>query len=199
MERDYNHPSVVAWCMGNECSTDRPSGRAHFRQVCQAARAVDTRRPLMLVTCFGPRDLCLDLFDVIGVNMYPGWYGGGRELEPDTRWAADYLAQVVAAAGGRPVMVTEFGADSVAGFHSLPSELWTEEYQRDLVDCVLDRIREVPGVIGEHLWNFADFRTGQNHTRAWGNRKGAFTRDRQPKMVAHLLRERWGRPDRPTP
>lgn len=197
MERDYNHPSVVAWCMGNECSTDRPSGRTYFTQICATARAVDARRPLMLVSCFGPRDLCLDLVDLVGVNMYPGWYGGGNELEQDTRWAVDYLTKIVALAAGRPVMVTEFGADSISGYHSLPSELWTEEYQRDLVDRVLDRIREVPGVIGEHLWNFADFRTGQNHTRAFGNRKGVFTRDRQPKMVAHLLRERWNRPDFP--
>ncbi len=26
------------------------------------------------------------------------------------------------------------------------------------------------------------------------NHKGVFTRDRQPKMAAHFLRERWGQP-----
>lgn len=191
MRRDYNHPCVIAWCMGNECSTHQPSARPYFEQVCAAAREVDSRRPLMLVTCMGTRDTCLDLVDLVGVNMYPGWYGGGKELDEDTRWVEDFLRSMVEKAGGRPVMVTEFGADSIAGFHSLPAELWTEDYQRDLVEKVLNRIRAVPGVVGEHLWNFADFRTGQNHTRAWGNRKGVFTRDRQPKMVAHLLRERW--------
>lgn len=191
MERDYNHPSVVLWCVGNECSTFLPSARPYFTEVCKAARSVDSNRPLMHVTCFGLQDLCLDLFDVVGVNMYPGWYGGGEPLDKDTEWVSEFLIQLREAAGGRPLMITEFGADSIVGFHSLPSELWTEDYQRDLVEAVLHQIRKTEGVIGEHLWSFADFRTGQNHTRAWGNRKGVFTRDRQPKAVAHLLKTFW--------
>ena len=42
-----------------------------------------------------------------------------------------------------------------------------------------------------HLWNFADFATGQQLNRIHGNKKGIFTRDRRPKMAAHLLRRRW--------
>ena len=41
------------------------------------------------------------------------------------------------------------------------------------------------------IWNFADFMTRQEVKRAWGNRKGIFTRDRHPKASAHLLRERY--------
>lgn len=48
-------------------------------------------------------------------------------------------------------------------------------------------------VVGEHVWNFADFMTKQHITRVVGNRKGIFTRNRQPKMVAHFLRERWNK------
>jgi beta-glucuronidase len=45
-----------------------------------------------------------------------------------------------------------------------------------------------------HVWNFADFKTGQGTSRAGGiNHKGVFTRDRRPKMAAHFLRERWAR------
>ena len=29
------------------------------------------------------------------------------------------------------------------------------------------------------------------YSRAWGNRKGIFTRERKPKAAAHLLRERY--------
>ena len=46
-------------------------------------------------------------------------------------------------------------------------------------------------VIGEQIWNFADFRTAQHHIRVGGNKKGLFTRDRQPKMAAHLVRKLW--------
>ena len=94
----------------------------------------------------------------------------------------------------KPILVAEFGADCLAGLHSLPAEQWSEEYQADLIMTLIDVIRECDFVIGEHVWNFADFRTAQNFPRAGGNRKGAFTRDRQPKMVAHLLRRRWAVP-----
>jgi beta-glucuronidase len=45
---------------------------------------------------------------------------------------------------------------------------------------------------GMHVWNFADFKTAQSILRTGGlNRKGVFTRERQPKMAAHFLRQRW--------
>ena len=46
-------------------------------------------------------------------------------------------------------------------------------------------------MVGEHVWNFADFATPQMVHRVGGNRKGVFTRDRQPKAAAHWLRARW--------
>nr|WP_275078436.1 glycoside hydrolase family 2 TIM barrel-domain containing protein [Parafrankia soli] len=55
---------------------------------------------------------------------------------------------------------------------------------------VFDRI---PEFIGEQVWNFADFRTGPGIHRVDGNKKGVFTRDRQPKAGAHYLRDRWKR------
>ncbi len=49
-----------------------------------------------------------------------------------------------------------------------------------------------PFVVGLHVWNFADFQTGQGIIRMGGmNLKGVFTRDRRPKMAAHFLRSRW--------
>ncbi len=41
------------------------------------------------------------------------------------------------------------------------------------------------------IWNFADFMTKQQYHRVAGNRKGVFTRQRQPKAAAHLLRRRY--------
>ena len=45
--------------------------------------------------------------------------------------------------------------------------------------------------IGEHVWNLDDFKTKQTYTRVRGNRKGVFTKDRQPKMAAYFLKQRW--------
>ena len=41
------------------------------------------------------------------------------------------------------------------------------------------------------VWNFADFMTSQGVTRVVGNRKGLFTRQRQPKLAAHTVRSRY--------
>ena len=192
MLRDYNHPSVVMWCVANEPISHQAKARPYFQAVVAAARAVDPHRPLMLVTCFADRDVCLDLVDVIGINCYPGWYWGGGVPFPRTmKWFEDFLVQIRARAGGRPLVMTEFGADALPGTHNLPGELWTEEYQGELLREIIGVIRRGGFVCGEHVWSFADFRTGQNYTRAYGNHKGVFTRDRQPKRAAYVLRELW--------
>ena len=54
-----------------------------------------------------------------------------------------------------------------------------------------DAARAEGWFIGEHIWNFADFMTKQEPRRVAGNKKGLFTRERQPKMSAHLLRSRY--------
>jgi len=53
---------------------------------------------------------------------------------------------------------------------------------------VFDR---VDAVVGEHVWNFADFATATTMIRVEGNKKGVFTRGRRPKAAEHALRRRW--------
>ena len=50
---------------------------------------------------------------------------------------------------------------------------------------------ELDFVIGEHIWAFADFATKQGTTRVIGNKKGVFTRERNPKRVAFAVKARW--------
>jgi beta-glucuronidase len=38
-----------------------------------------------------------------------------------------------------------------------------------------------------HIWNFADFRTPQNPGRTILNRKGIYSRDRQPKLATFIV------------
>jgi beta-glucuronidase len=77
--------------------------------------------------------------------------------------------------------------------------LWTEDYQRDLLATYHRVFDRVGAVVGEHVWNFADFATGASLMRADGNRKGVFTRDRRPKLAAQVLRDRWTADGRQTP
>ena len=88
-------------------------------------------------------------------------------------------------------IITEFGADAVSGMHSDPPVMFSEEYQRDLIDEFTKVFDKYSYVAGEHVWNFADFLTKQGLSRVIGNKKGVFTRERQPKLSAHFLKERW--------
>jgi beta-glucuronidase len=92
-----------------------------------------------------------------------------------------------------PIILTEFGADAIAGMHALPVEMWSEEYQKITVEKILYVLRGKKYIIGEQIWNFADFKTGQHTGRPILNYKGVFTRNRQPKLVAHFLKDVWGK------
>ena len=77
------------------------------------------------------------------------------------------------------------------GLHSLEANVWSEEYQAALLEMSHRVFDRVDAVVGEHVWNFADFATGPSFMRVDGNKKGVFTRDRRPKTAVHLLRRRW--------
>jgi beta-glucuronidase len=193
IERDKNHPSVVMWCVANEPSTNEEGAREYFEPLISLTRELDPTRPVTMTTVIFATcetDRTADLIDVISLNRYYGWYVATGDLETaeklleaDLRgWAAKY---------GKPIMMSEYGADTIAGLHSVTSTPWTEEFQADFLAMnhrVFDRI---PSFVGEQVWNFADFGTGPAIHRVDGNKKGVFTRDRKPKAAAFALRERW--------
>jgi beta-glucuronidase len=191
--RDKNHPSVVMWSVANEPDTTEIASRPYFAALAATTHELDDTRPVGFanVAMSTPDlDQVTDLFDVILLNRYFGWYVDPGDLRVAERNLEDELRQW-ASRHDKPIIITEFGADAVAGVHALPAQMWSEEFQRDLVSTYLDVFARVDEVVGEHVWNFADFATMQGTNRVVGNRKGAFTREREPKAVAYLLRERW--------
>jgi beta-glucuronidase len=65
--------------------------------------------------------------------------------------------------------------------------MWSEEYQAELIKKYIEVLSTKDYIVGLHVWVFADFRAPQNPGRTILNRKGVFTRDRQPKMSASIL------------
>ncbi|MFC4376203.1 beta-glucuronidase [Nocardia halotolerans] len=193
--RDKNHPSVVMWCVANEPSSHEEGAREYFEPLVQLTRELDPTRPVtyasfMFVT--PDNDRIADLFDVLGINRYHGWYVANGDLATAeimldaelTGWEKKY---------DKPIIMMEYGADTMPGLHSIWDIAWTEEYQTAFLDMhhrVFDRHE---AMIGEHVWNFADFRTTNGVHRVDGNKKGVFTRERHPKNAAHALRARWHR------
>ena len=188
--RDFNYACVVAWSLGNECETYLENGD-YFGEMVRHAKTQDTSRPVLFVVNSEPSsELAAADFDLICVNLYPAWYSDCGNLDA----IAPALERVL---GGfweryaKPVIISEFGADAIAGMHSEYPVMWSEEYQVEVLERVLDCAARYPFVIGAHVWNFADFKVGQHPGRAMLNHKGVFTRDRAPKLAAHALRRRW--------
>ena len=190
--RDKNHPSVVMWSIANEPDSARPEARTYFSPLVKAARAADPSRPVCFAQVQLPpdEDVMSDLFDVICLNRYYGWYVATGDLVTAERDLEAELRRWVVL-HGKPIIITEYGADAVAGVHSVSAGPWTEEYQVELLEAFPRVFDRVESVVGEHVWNFADFATGYGVNRVDGNKKGVFTRDRRPKAAAFALRRRW--------
>lgn len=193
--RDKNHPCVVMWSIANEPDTEKQpeASYAYFKPLYDLAHALDPEnRPVTVVVCQNDyvRDLVAPAMDVVCLNRYYGWYLYGGDLETARRafeLEMEYWKNV-----GKPVMMTEYGADTVAGLHQAVPGMFSEEYQVDYYRAMNSVLDSCPFVVGEQLWNFADFATVQGTMRVDGNKKGIFTRDRRPKLSAHYCKERWG-------
>lgn len=191
--RDKNRPSVVIWSIANEPDTTEAGARAYFEPLAQLARDCDPTRPVGYVNVmFAPYDACTisDLFDVIMLNRYYGWYVDSGDLVTSEKKFADELAGWQDTYE-KPIIITEYGADTVAGLHSIYNQPFTEDYQVAYLEMNSKVFDECEAVVGEQMWNFADFQTKYGFARVDGNKKGAFTRDRRPKAAAQFLRKRW--------
>lgn len=194
--RDKNHPCVVMWSLANEASVMEIKAATYFETLVNHTRKLDDR-PLTNVNLMliNPGECQVSkYFDVIGLNLYFGWYSergdissGGARLRS---WLEDWYK-----AEQKPIFIAEYGVDTVAGLHKQPAIMFTEEFQVEFLKQYHEVFDKLSFVIGEHVWNFADFMTGQDIVRVDGNKKGVFTRQRQPKMAAHYLRERWSTMD----
>ncbi|XP_033215452.1 beta-glucuronidase isoform X1 [Belonocnema kinseyi] len=194
IRRDKNRPSVIMWSIANEPRTQLPEAENYFKEVAHHTKTLDPSRPITIAIARGSsEDKAGQFLDIISFNRYNSWYQNTGRLDM-------IIERVVSEAESwhhkynKPVLMSEYGADTMPGLHELPNYVWSEEYQAEVLSKhfeAFDRLRMRGYFIGEFIWNFADFRTAQTYTRVGGNKKGIFTRDRQPKMAAHLVRRRY--------
>lgn len=194
--RDKNHPSVIAWSLLNEPETTNEAAVPYFKEVFDFANKLDMqKRPrtfALIMNSLPDTCKCYQFSDIIALNRYYGWYmKGGYEIcvaeelfrKEMNAWKEKKL--------NKPFIFTEYGADTLASEHKLPSVMWSQEYQDEYLKMTHEVFDSYDFIKGEQIWNFADFQTTDGIMRVNGNKKGVFTRQRQPKDIAYKLKERW--------
>lgn len=181
MTRDRNRASVIIWGVGNE-NADTDPRYSFMRRLADHAKSFDPTR-LVGAAClinreqFRIEDRLADHLDIIGLNEYFGWYEEGFEG----------LRQLLAnSKPDRPVLISEVGADALAGHHGPDSELFTEERQAWVFENQIEAIRKIDWICGFFPWLLYDFRSPRRQTSIQNgiNRKGLIAEDKRTQKLA---------------
>jgi beta-glucuronidase len=191
--RDKNRASVVIWSIGNETPVSEPRN-AFMGKLAATARAQDDSRLVAAalevhrvgneVTVADPLG---DALDLVSFNEYAGWYWSN---------AKEMLNFHFNISANKPVVITEFGADALAGFHADDATRWSEEYQDLLYRNQITMLSAIPGLRGITPWILVDFRSPKrlNPTfQDFWNRKGLISETGVKKQAFHTLKQYYER------
>lgn len=182
--RDRNRAAVVMWGIANETAPG-PARDATLTALATQAREEDPTR-LVAAAFYGPgfhgarlemHDPLFPALDVIGANIYYGWY---------TPWAVE-PEQVEWVPPGKPLLISEFGAEARHGHRGDTGRAsdWNEEYQAAFYRKQFRMIRRLGFVQGTLPWVLADFRSPvrMHPYQAGYNRKGLLSDDGERKLA----------------
>ena len=185
-----NRASVVVWSVGNETPLGDPRLKFMTSLVKKARSLDDTRliaaalelhRDGFQVTVDDPLGAELDL---TSFNEYAGWYWGGSPSG-----IAQYKFNIKY---NKPVVVSEFGGDALAGYHGDAETRWSEEYQESLYQNQIKMLGAIQGLRGMTPWILADFRATRRQHPVYQNgfnRKGLISSTGVKKKAFYVLQE----------
>jgi beta-glucuronidase len=190
--RDRNRASVIVWSVANETPVSEPRTR-FLKELVDTARVLDaTRLVSAAMEVHGDpadsnRRIVDDPFgaytDLLSFNQYVGWYSGLPDQLPLITWSFGYQ---------KPVVISEFGADALQGFHADRLTRFSEEYQEDLYRKTLAMLERIPQWRGTTPWILADFRSPRRplpHVQDGWNRKGLIGENGAKKKAFFVLQE----------
>ncbi|MBT1706617.1 beta galactosidase jelly roll domain-containing protein [Fulvivirgaceae bacterium PWU5] len=158
MERDWNHPSVIAWSVGNEYHSHKPEGQAWTKDMYAYVKSIDASRLVTFASMFvfrdiiqKPEDEASQYVDFVSANIY------GDHLKN--------LKHIHALYPNKPVYISEFGlrTDGVKD---------EQDRVRHLQKAMQD-FRQCDFLVGASVWTFNDYMsrfpgTNPNGYRPWG-------------------------------
>jgi beta-glucuronidase len=165
MEQDWNHPSVIAWSVGNEYESYTPEGVAWTKDMRSYTLGLDPTRLITFASRFtsdpsvhSGEDEASQYSDFVSVNIYGNY--------------AKRLDRVHELYPNKPIFMTEFGKMGEPTLHD-------PERIKDITQAV-EAVKARPWVIGASLWSWADYRSFFPGTPADGIRRwGVVTFDHQ--------------------
>jgi beta-glucuronidase len=189
----FNHPSVILYGLLNESHSNDPECRPGYESIIRVIREIDPTRPVTYASNHPMDDVCLDLIDVVSINTYPGWYFGTIEEIPA---ALEHIMSHVDATEsyGKPIIISEIGAEGIYGWRDWNETRWTEQYQAHLHETVINYLfRDNKRACGLSLWLYGDFRTSEETARALRrgrgfNNKGVVDEYRRPKQAYGVVK-----------
>jgi beta-galactosidase len=195
--RDRNHPSIILWSVGNEnlngATVDEWRAVTEIeRQVAAVAKSEDPTRPTAVaIDQFGHADEVglMDVVDVVGCNIYRGWYGG--EFDDFGKVIDDVHRKHPT----KPLIISEYGADMGLGLHTEHPQRYdfSEEWGCLFHESYLNQMAERPYLSGSLIWNIFDFgvEARMHQSIPHLNQKGMYDYYRRPKDVYYLYVSRW--------
>jgi beta-glucuronidase len=189
VQRDKNRASVIVWSIGNETPLSEP--RHKFMGAMAAhARSLDHTRLVAaaLEVHRNGTDVIVDdplgeKIDLASFNEYGGWYW---ELPPNL---SKYTFRIKY---NKPVVITEFGGEALAGYHADAETRWSEEFQEALYVNQLDMLSKIDGLRGMTPWILVDFRSPRRqhpYYQDFWNRKGVLSETGEKKKAFFVLKD----------
>lgn len=197
----YNHPSIIIWGMHNEIYSIVPCTYDISKQYYDHLRAHGGNRIITHASNHPFNDSSMAFDDIICINYYYGWYnyqGSTGKLTDWDKFVVDFKKHIDENGWGeKPVIMSEFGAAALAGFHShFDTVRWSEEYQRDLLEHCLELFHKTDYMRGTYIWQFCNIRTSPsmdiNRVRYFNN-KGILDEHRNPKAAFFKVKELYHR------
>ena len=197
----YNHPSIIIWGMHNEIDSAKETAATLTKAFYDHLREFGGNRLITHASNHPLDDVCMGYDDIICINLYHGWYDYNGYPKTMKAWEilVEQLRERLASQGwsDKPVIMSEFGAAALAGFHShFDTVRWSEEYQRDLLEYTLELFHNTDYMRGTYIWQFANIRTSpemnMNRVRYFNN-KGIVDENRNPKVAYFKVKELYGK------
>jgi beta-glucuronidase len=160
IKRDENHPSVIAWSIGNELpASPRQGETTYIRDAVALAHRLDPTRPVGLAIAGYPTKGYIAGYaplDVLGINDYFGWYPGPFGQIENRGALGQYLDRMRALYPRKALFITEFGAE--ANRAGPRDEKGTYDFQKEFMRFHLATYAQRPWLSGAIAWALQDFK-----------------------------------------